>query len=339
MIAYHPQASTTYKTRKAIKENIDNLTMQQQADKYDIALHTVSRWRNREDFNDKKHGAIKSSKSISDLEEYIICEIRKTTLLPLDDLLDVIKGLDITITRSSLARALRRNDLSNLKKYIKSLNEEDKLSYSKFKEYKAGYIHIDIKYLPKINSKRTYLYVAIDRSTRIVFADIYEDKTAKSAESFLSKVINHFPFEIYKILTDNGKEFTDRFNNKRKKPTGNHIFDITCLNNSIEHRLTAPYTPKTNGMVERVNKKVVDNVLDRITFKSIDEMKQSIFHYFYSYNYHIKHSSIGRLTPMEALNKVYEDRKSNLVCFKDNLDIIHTENKKFMFFDRVGCNI
>ena len=33
MIAYHPQASTTYKTRKAIKENIDNLTMKQQADK------------------------------------------------------------------------------------------------------------------------------------------------------------------------------------------------------------------------------------------------------------------------------------------------------------------
>ena len=93
-----------------------------------------------------------------------------------------------------------------------------------------------------------------------------------------------------------------------------------------------PYTPKTNGMVERVNKKVVDNVLDRITFNSIEEMKQSIFHYFYSYNYHIKHSGLGRITPMEALNKVYEDRKSNLVCFKDNLDIIHTENKKFMFF-------
>ena len=89
-------------------------------------------------------------------------------------------------------------------------------------------------------------------------------------------------------------------------------------------------------MVERVNKKVVDNVLDIITFKSIDEMKQSIFHYFYSYNYHIKHSSLGRITPMEALDRVYEERNINLVEFKDNLDIIHTEDKRFMFFDRVG---
>jgi hypothetical protein len=69
MITHHPQASTTYKTRKAIKENIDNLSMKQKADKYNIALHTVSRWRNKKDFYDKKHGAINPSKSISDLEE------------------------------------------------------------------------------------------------------------------------------------------------------------------------------------------------------------------------------------------------------------------------------
>ncbi len=92
-------------------------------------------------------------------------------------------------------------------------------------------------------------------------------------------------------------------------------------------------------MVERVNKKVVDNVLDRFTFKTIEEMKQSIFHYFYSYNYHIKHSSIGRITPMEALDKVYEDRKSNSVCFKDKLDRIHIKNKEFYFDYRVGCDI
>jgi peptidase E len=64
IITYHPQASITYKTRKAIKENIDNLSMKQQADKYNIALHTVSRWRNREDFYDKKHEVINPSKPI-----------------------------------------------------------------------------------------------------------------------------------------------------------------------------------------------------------------------------------------------------------------------------------
>ena len=77
---------------------------------------------------------------------------------------------------------------------------------------------------------------------------------------------------------------------------------------------------------------------NRITFKSIEEMKQSIFHYFYSYNYHIKHSGIGRITPMEALDKVYKDRENNSVCFKDDLDIMHIENKKLYFGYRVGCD-
>jgi len=62
--------------------------------------------------------------------------------------------------------------------------------------------------------------------------------------------------------------------------------------NGTEHRLTKPYTPKTNGMVERVNKKVTVNVLDKIKFESLEHMKKSIFSYFYSYNYHIKHSGI-----------------------------------------------
>jgi hypothetical protein len=48
--------------------------------------------------------------------------------------------------------------------------------------------------------------------------------------------------------------------------------------------------PRTNGIIERDNKKVIDNILSRIVFISIEEMKQSIFYYFYSY--HIKYSSI-----------------------------------------------
>ena len=107
----------------------------------------------------------------------------------------------------------------------------------KFKDYQPGYIHVDIKYLPKIDGERTYLYVAIDRATRLVFVKIYDDKTSISADNFLKTLIEFFPFKISKILTDNGKEFTDRFNNKSKKPTGNHKFDKTCSSNAIEHEL------------------------------------------------------------------------------------------------------
>lgn len=61
-------------------------------------------------------------------------------------------------------------------------------------------------------------------------------------------------FKIRTILTDNGKEFTDRlFGSRSRQPTGVHEFDRLCQALGIEHRLTKPKTPQTNGMVERFN--------------------------------------------------------------------------------------
>jgi len=104
--------------------------------------------------------------------------------LPLDDLLEVVNNFGIKITRSALDRALRRNGLANLNKYLASLNPEEKQKNGEFKEYEIGYIHIDIKYLPKIEDNREYLYVAIDRATRFVFVDIMPDKSSQSANKF-----------------------------------------------------------------------------------------------------------------------------------------------------------
>lgn len=338
MKSYHALSKTTYNIRKEIKENKEKLTVLEQAKKYNVSDKTILKWRSRDDFDDAPHGPIKAKKSITDLEEHIICEIRKTALLSLDDLLDVVTELGIKISRSALDRALARNELSNLKKYIKSLTPEIEKENKKFKDYQPGYIHVDIKYLPKIDGKRTYLYVAIDRATRLVFVQIYDDKTAISADSFLKALIEFFPFKISKILTDNGKEFTDRFNNKTKKPTGNHKFDKTCNSNNIEHRLTAPYTPKTNGMVERVNGKVTQNILDKIKFDNILDMKQIIFQYFYNYNNYIKHSSIGRKTPIEMLEELSKNKEKKELQLSENISTFKERVANVLNSYKMGCD-
>ena len=83
----------------------------------------------------------------------------------------------------------------------------------RFKAYEPGFVHIDVKYLPKMQDEasRKYLFVAIDRATRWVYLEIRKDKSAKSAQAFLKTLLKKAPFKIRKILTDNGKEFTDRF--------------------------------------------------------------------------------------------------------------------------------
>jgi transposase InsO family protein len=48
------------------------------------------------------------------------------------------------------------------------------------------------------------------------------------------------------VLTDNGKQFTDRFGKG-----GEVLFDRICRDNAITHQLTEPSSPTTTGKVER----------------------------------------------------------------------------------------
>ena len=52
---------------------------------------------------------------------------------------------------------------------------------------------------------------------------------------------------------DNGVQFTNHARNHRDFP---HIFDRVCEENGIEHGLTLPAHPWTNGQVKRMNKTI-----------------------------------------------------------------------------------
>jgi len=176
--------------------------------------------RHREDLEDKRYGIkdlYKNHIKITPLEEYIICKIRKTVLLGLDDLLEVVNQLGIRINRSALHRALQRNNLSRLNELINNLDSKSKEEIKKFKEYAPGFIHIDIKELPKIDKQKIYLYVAIDRATRVVYAKIENNKRQEISAKFLKEVIKYYPFEIKIVLTDNKGEFTNRMHYKYKQ--------------------------------------------------------------------------------------------------------------------------
>lgn len=101
---------------------------------------------------------------------------------------------------------------------------------------------------------RRYLFVAIDRATRWVFVRIYLAQTAANARRFLRDLKRAAPMKIARVLTDNGKAFTDRlFGLRQRTATGQYEFDLLCASLRIERRLTPPMRPQTNGMVERFN--------------------------------------------------------------------------------------
>ncbi len=167
---------------------------------------------------------------------------------------------------------------------------------------------MDIKYLPQMadETARSYLFVAIDRATRWVFVQIMPSKSAANARKFLTALHEACPIKIKHILTDNGKEFTDRlFASRARVPTGEHEFDKLCAELGIEHRLTKPRTPQTNGMVERFNGRISD-VLQSHHFVSGEDLAQTLYRYVLLYNQQLPQSTLGSKTPLDAMQRWYE---------------------------------
>ncbi len=103
--------------------------------------------------------------------------------------------------------------------------------------------------------------------------------TAANARRFLRDLHRACPIRIARILTDNGKEFTDRlFASRARAASGTHEFDLLCAEFGIEHRLTPPKSPQTNGMVERFNGRISD-VLRTNRFDSALDREQTLMRY------------------------------------------------------------
>jgi transposase InsO family protein len=199
---------------------------------------------------------------------------------------------------------LRRHGVGNLNALRP---KEPTEPHKAFKSYEPGFIHIDVKYLPQMpdETSRRYLFVAIDRATRWVFVQIKSHKTAAAARAFLNALHKACPIKMQKILTDNGKEFTDRlFASRERQATGNHEFDQLCQALNIEHRLTKPRTPRTNGMVERFNGRIAD-VLKTHRFTSGEDLEQTLMRYVALYNHQLPQSALKSKTPMRAMKDWY----------------------------------
>jgi len=293
---YHTNAKTNMHSREIIQQS--NLTNIELAERFEINKKTVSKWKNRDDLTDKSSRPHTVKRSLTDLEREVIRVVRTLTWIELDDLVDSVLPSIPKANRSNVYRTLRAFDINRVP-------EEKKEQAKKFKEYEPGYLHIDVTYLPKLEGIKYYLYVAIDRATRLMFFKVYTTKTAGNAVDFLDRCKLYFPFYISHVLTDNGAEFTDKFTNRKHKASGNHEFDMACIYGHIDHRLTAPATPKTNGMVERVNGTIKDATIKVLTYKDKAELKADLNKFLVYYNLNRRHASLKKelkvRTPFEAV--------------------------------------
>jgi transposase InsO family protein len=289
LIALHKNARTTPAVRAEIAASSEPASVL--AQRFGITEQTVYKWKKRDVFADRSHTAHRLQTVLTPAQETVVVHLRRTLLLPW---MTCWPSRGSSSVPMSHARAWTGACAAMERATSTPSSPEPAVAHKAFKSYEPGYVHMDVKYLPQMQdeSSRRYLFVAIDRATRWVFVQLKANKTAASAQAFLKALHKACPIRINKLLTDNGKEFTDRlFASKEREPSGNHEFDQLCQELGIEHRLTKPRTPRTNGMVERFNGRIAD-VLKTHRFNSREDMEQTLLRYVALYNHQLPQSAL-----------------------------------------------
>jgi len=295
---YHMNAKLNKHSREIIqKSQLSTIELSRQ---YCVNEKTIRKWRGRDFTEDKSTKPHKIHYALTPLEKRLVELVRSTTWMSLDDVVDTVSGIIPVANRSNVSRTLQSLGISRIP-------EEKKAEAKKFKEYEPGYLHIDVTYMPKLEGKKYYLFVAIDRATRAMFYKVYENKTASNATLFLEECKRFFPFYITHILTDNGLEFTDKYARGQNRVSGNHQFDKVCAKDNIEHRLTAPFTPQTNGMVERANGVIKNATIKVEIYDNLQELQSSLRKFLLFYLFTRRHGSLRKelgskvITPFDAM--------------------------------------
>jgi transposase-like protein len=81
--------------------------------------------------------------------------------------------------------------------------EGEKASKKKFKTYPIGFVHMDIAEV-RTQEGKLYLFVAIDRTSKVAFARLLDKADTAAAVAFLNALVGAIPYKINVVLTDNG---------------------------------------------------------------------------------------------------------------------------------------
>lgn len=260
-----------------------------------VAPATIAKWKKREEVKDRSSRPKKIDTAIP-LTLYPMIEmLRKDWFCDMDRIwLALRKTVLPQLSRSSVYRHLVRTGLADRK----ALYPYAKKKIGKFRKYPPGFIHIDIFYLPRIDGNRRYLYVGIDRATRILAIQAYENQDGPTSARFLSYCRKFYPFRVKRILTDNGAAFTNTFY-KGGKAQKVHPFDQACELTRIRHILTKIKHPWTNGLAERTGGLIKEATVYRQHYDSTGEMDSALYGFERYFNQHRPYKAMGGKTPVE----------------------------------------
>lgn len=162
-------------------------------------------------------------------------------------------------------------------------------------------VHVDVKKLGRIpdgggwrahgrqavrhqrSRGMSFVHSAIDAYSRLAYSEIHDDERGPTCAGFLDRALAFFHDygidRIEAVLTDNARNYT-----------GRHFTDAL---GDVEHRRIRPYTPRTNGKVERFNRTLLDEWAYVRVYHSDEERAAALDEWLHMYNHHRYHTAIG----------------------------------------------
>src|SRR4028119_2130463 len=193
MLAIHPNARTTPAVRAEIARSGEPIGVL--AERYGVSTETIRKWRRRgpEDCRDHSSRPHRLPWKASEEGRAVVCALRRATGFPLDDLTFVIAHFLPHLDRDNVYRILKATGLSR-----RPAPAAPERAAGKFREYELGFIHLDVKHLPKLRTadgewRKRFLFVAIDRRSRFVHLAVRDDETEASATALLGEALAASP--------------------------------------------------------------------------------------------------------------------------------------------------
>ena len=196
-----------------------------------------------------------------------------------------------SIARPTIEKVIKRRKFT----FETRVKAKRKTKYAKIRTRKSpkvkspGYIEIDTIHV-NINKKRLYFVSIIDIFTRFAMVRKVPSPSSKQARLIFEEFQNNYQECIHTVQTDNGSEFLGSFHNYLDEKKLKHIFIY-------------PNSPKLNGVVERFNRTVQEEFINRSDeiYYDEDKFNQKLIKYLNWYNTKRAHSSLGYQSPLQFI--------------------------------------
>lgn len=190
----------------------------------------------------------------------------------------------------------RRNLFFNLPKKSKRKNKFSRERIKKSpKVVKPGYIEMD-SVVVYIDNIRHNFMCCIDIYTKLAHVRKVRTLSSLQAKITFQEFKKLSPHKVHTVQTDNGSEFFKTFHQYLEEQ-------------NIKHQFIYPKSPKINGVVERFNRTVQEEFINRNDeiYCDLTAFQVKLTGYLNWYNYKRPHASLGYLSPMQFINNNFPE--------------------------------